>query len=94
MSNPQSIPMRRVFNRHHNDAPRGAIYVGRPSRFGNPYAIGHDGDRAEVIAKYRAYVLRNPKLLEDIKRRLKGKALICWCWPRACHADVLAELSE
>lgn len=69
------------------------VYIGRPSKWGNPFVMGRDGTRAEVVAKYRAHVLRRPDLLAALKE-LKGKALGCWCAPQACHGDVLAELSE
>lgn len=32
-----------------------------------------------------------PELLERIQSgELTGRALVCWCAPQACHADVLA----
>lgn len=65
------------------------VYVGRPSEWGNPYSEGRDGGRAEVIAKYDAYLEGRPDLLAKL-RSLRGKRLGCWCWPQACHADVLA----
>lgn len=69
------------------------IYVGRPSQWGNPYWIGRDGTREEVIAKYRQYVITTPHLTRDLPT-LKGKRLGCWCTPKPCHADVLAELAN
>jgi Domain of unknown function (DUF4326) len=39
------------------------VYVGRPSKWGNPFAIGRDGTRDEVIAKYRAWIVRQPALM-------------------------------
>ena len=70
------------------------VYIGRPSVWGNPFVIGRDGDRAEVIAKYRAWLLARPHLVERAKRELKGKVLGCWCSPQACHGDVLAEVAN
>lgn len=67
------------------------IYIGRPSIWGNPFKIGCDGTREEVIAKYREYVLSKPELLEQLES-LRGKTLACWCKPLACHGDVLIEL--
>lgn len=69
------------------------VYVGRPSKWGNPFTIGRDGDRVEVIAKYREWVLGQSKLLEDL-HELRGKTLACWCAPQACHADILTELAN
>jgi hypothetical protein len=69
------------------------VYIGRPSKWGNPFEIGKDGDRAEVIAKYRQYIRHRPDLLRDLKY-LKDKTLGCWCKPQACHGDVLAEMAD
>lgn len=64
------------------------VYIGRPSKYGNPFIIGMDGTREEVIAKFEAYLLGFPQLLEDAKRELKGKVLACWCAPELCHGDI------
>jgi hypothetical protein len=69
------------------------IYIGRGGRWGNPFSIGVDGTRQEVIEKYRQFVLQHPQLLENL-HELKGKVLGCWCKPNACHGDVLVELIE
>ena len=66
--------------------------VSRPTRWGNPFEIGKDGTREEVIAKYREWLRARPKLIELARRELKGKILLCWCTPLACHGDVLVEL--
>lgn len=70
-----------------------AIYVGRPSKWGNPYHVGPDGTREEVIAKYHRYILTKPKLLDQLGE-LRGKDLSCWCGPTLCHADILLELAN
>jgi hypothetical protein len=70
------------------------VYIGRPSRWGNPFIIDRDGTREEVIAKFKAYLLGYPALLELAKKELKGKTLGCWCAPEACHGDVYKELIE
>ncbi len=69
------------------------VYVGRPSIWGNPFEIGKDGTRGEVIEKYREYLLGNPELLALLPT-LRGKVLGCWCAPEACHGDVLAALAD
>lgn len=69
------------------------VYVGRPSIWGNPFEIGKDGTRAEVIEKYRAYLLGDAKLM-SLLPTLRGKTLGCWCSPQACHGDVIAELAD
>ena len=67
------------------------IYIGRPSIWGNPFVIGNDGTREEVIEKYRQYILQKPELLNRLPE-LKDKVLGCWCSPKKCHGDVLVEL--
>lgn len=73
------------------------VYIGRDCAeftdegWGNPFHIGLDGDRTEVLRKYREWVLGNPYLLQRLPL-LKDKILGCWCKPFDCHGDVLAEL--
>jgi hypothetical protein len=69
------------------------IYIGRPTKWGNPFKIGRDGNREEVLEKYRKYLESNKKLLADVFV-LKGKTLGCWCKPKACHGDILAEFAD
>jgi hypothetical protein len=70
------------------------VYIGRPGPWGNPFLIGRDGDRWEVIEKYKAWLFAQPELVERAKRELAGKVLGCWCAPLTCHGDVLAALTE
>jgi hypothetical protein len=74
--------------------PFGAIIVDRSSSFGNPFVIGKDGTRGEVIDKYKRYVDNNPELLRKIREELKGKDLVCHCKPLACHADYLLKIAN
>jgi hypothetical protein len=69
------------------------VYVGRPSKWGNPFVIGRDGDRREVVRKYREWLLTQPELLAALPE-LRDKVLACWCAPLPCHADVLVELAN
>ncbi len=76
------------------------VYIGRQMRgkrdngFGNPFVIGPDGTRDEVLVKYRAWLRQHPELIKRTRKELKGKRLGCWCKPAACHGDVLAEIAE
>ena len=72
----------------------GAVYVGRPTKWGNPFVLGRDGDRATVIARYRTWLLAQPDLVAAARRELAGKHLICWCAPCACHGDVLRDVAN
>jgi len=69
------------------------VYIGRPSKWGNPFFIGKDGSRQAVIDKYEKYILSRPDLLADL-HELRGKTLGCWCKPKLCHGDVLAKLAD
>ena len=77
------------------------VYIGRAVRrrrlkasiWGNPFVIGKDGTRDEVMVKYREWLLGNPELLKKLPE-LKGKVLGCWCAPEACHGDVLSALAN
>ena len=69
------------------------VYIGRPGKWGNPFVIGKDGTRDEVIEKYRIWINSQPSLVANFQE-IKGKVLGCWCSPNACHGDVLLELSS
>jgi len=69
------------------------VYIGRPSKWGNPFEIGKDGTREEVVEKYRQWIKTQPDLLKDLPE-LKGKILACWCAPKLCHGDVLEEMAN
>lgn len=69
------------------------VYIGRPSKWGNPFIIGKDGDRSAVIAKYETWLMRQTHLVKALPE-LKGKTLGCFCAPLPCHGDVLARLAN
>ena len=76
--------------------PAGAVYVGRPTKWGNPC---RSGTRDENVRSYRALLSQGPRdwrqLREEAKRALRGKDLVCWCPPgQPCHADVLLEIAN
>ena len=69
------------------------VRIDRATRWGNPFVIGRDGSRAEVIDKYRANLwrdIRAGRIGLDELAALNGKRLACWCAPDPCHGDVLA----
>jgi len=97
---------------HQNDAGTGNVvhckkenfdvYIGRPSKWGNPFSHGIDRqtlakfivkDRSEAVKAYRDWITTGAgkHLMRDL-HELKGKTLGCWCKPLACHGDVLSEL--
>lgn len=70
------------------------VYIGRGTVWGNPYQIGQDGDRDEVIRKF-AYdfdrgFLKVHQNFEKHLSHIKGKVIACHCKPAACHGDVIA----
>ncbi|QCS09254.1 hypothetical protein CRV15_08685 [Streptomyces clavuligerus] len=89
---------------HHGDpAYEDVVYVGRPMHRGGwhlegsplacPYRPGPDGTREEVMARYRTHLLAHPELLALLPS-LRGHRLGCWCVPKKCHAEVIAELAD
>ena len=90
-----AMNMPRVFNKHKDtDIPKGAVFIGRPSKWGNPFLIGRDGSRTGVIDKYRHWLVMQPALYAAVKRELAGRDLICFCSPLPCHGDVLLEIAN
>ena len=90
--------MPKVYNKRHNNVPKDAVYIGRPSKWGNPFEIGKDGDRGMVVLKYRNW-MRTAKAPDP--RPLRGKDLVCWCRPKEgfngklmCHGQILAGLAN
>jgi len=75
------------------------VYCGRAGRgqdgyFGNPFHVDIDGTREECIEKYRQYFHRRMLIDTEFARRiheLKDKTLGCFCRPKVCHAEVIAE---
>jgi hypothetical protein len=86
--------MPKVWNKRDPETPTDAVYVGRPSKWGNPFVIGRDGDRDEVIEAYEHWLDHQMTIDPWFLRGLKGKDLVCWCVPEACHADVLLEIAN
>ena len=73
------------------------VYIGRGSPFGNPYAIGQDGDREEVIRLYKVdfyFKIKNDAGFRSKVHALRGKRLGCHCHPMPCHGDVIVEYLE
>jgi hypothetical protein len=64
--------------------PPGAVYVGRPTRFGNPFAgpLAVDAFRDLLVRRRRDAELaaRWPYPSDvEIRRDLAGRDLMCWC---------------
>lgn len=79
----------------HCQRERFDVYIGRPSKWGNPFHIKPGFSRTDVIRLYRAWLEHNrPDLIDAAKIELRGKILGCYCAPLPCHGDVLAELAN
>src|SRR3954464_124776 len=91
------------------EVPPGAVYIGRPmyrggyripgSKWRNPFLPDkddkkRDGTREEVVAKFRAWLCEDPQRVAEAKAELRGRDLVCWCAPEACHGDVLLEMAN
>ena len=83
----------KVLNKYKDDIEE-AIYIGRPSRWGNPFVLGLDGNRDDVIIKYRKWVAAQPALQKAMRDELTGHDLWCYCAPKTCHGDVIVEVCE
>ncbi|QXJ25925.1 DUF4326 domain-containing protein [Actinomadura graeca] len=69
------------------------VYIGRPSKWGNPFAIGPHVSREQAVSRYEQWLPTQPHLL-DALGELRGKILGCWCTPRRCHGEILARLAN
>lgn len=73
----------------------GERFPKKSSIFCNPFKIGKDGDRNQVLEKYQEYILsklENDSNFRGELSRLKDKNLGCWCKPEKCHGDILIKL--
>jgi hypothetical protein len=74
------------------------VYIGRAysmmpqSPYANPFHIGKDGTREEVLLKFVIwwYDEAQRELRALARKELPYRTLICWCKPKACHGDIIA----
>lgn len=79
--------------------PENTVYVGRASRWGNPFRVSKAYTAQECVEHYRREM---PEFTKEAARlELAGKNLACWCPIHdaagnriACHADVLLEIAN
>lgn len=86
--------MPKVYNKNHGNAPADAVYVGRPSIYGNPFTMDGEPTRSRVIKSYMDWVTTQPTTLMAIRQNLPGKDLVCWCAPKQCHADFILRIAN
>ena len=69
-----------------------AVLIDRTSRYGNPFVLDEDGDRDAVCDSFEQHYLpHKPSLLKRIEE-LRGKVLVCHCYPKRCHGEALLKL--
>lgn len=98
----QSMP--KVFNKRTDTIPPDAVYVGRPSKWGNDMTIRElkvlfpEDTKVELQIKavgwFITYAKERLKIEPGWLEPLRGKDLVCWCAPLPCHADILLELAN
>ena len=82
--------------------PPNTVYVGRPTKWGNPFKVGEIAADKETAVQAFRLLLTQPgstrvayPTLEEIKSELSGKDLACFCsLDEPCHADILLELAN
>lgn len=92
----------KLYNLKSDIIPPDAVYIGRGSRseldtsrsWGNPFRIGIDGTRKEVIRKYKEMVESDEEFIQLIRKELKGKDLVCFCSPKKCHGEILLKIAN
>jgi hypothetical protein len=84
-----------VHNKRAGKTPAHTVYVGRPTKWGNPFSVERYG-RAEAIEQYKRWVIKPApaRLRQEMREQLRGKDLECWCAPEACHAHVIAFIAN
>ena len=69
------------------------VRIDRATQWGNPFHIGRDGTRDQVVERYRAHLwgkINDGAIALDDLAALHGRTLACWCAPQRCHGEVLA----
>lgn len=91
----------KVLNKRDRFNPPNAVYVGRPTKWGNPFRVGeyYNGKlltQDDAVEQHRDWLLHSDQGQQLLKQigELKGKDLVCWCTPKPCHADLLLELAN
>lgn len=80
--------------------PEEYVFIGRPSKWGNPFShLEHSraekrvATRKDAVLAYEKYLLGRADLMAALKE-LKGKTLVCYCAPQLCHGHILAKYAD
>lgn len=77
--------------------PGYAVLIDRTTSLGNPYVIGRDGNREEVLQQFEAYArdrIRRDANFRATVRSLLVADLLCWCAPLPCHGNIYHKLAR
>ena len=80
----------KVLNRKNGEAD--SVFIGRPSKYGNPFPITKSDDRHSVLQKYWSWIHQQDELLLQARVELRGRNLLCFCAPEPCHGDILLRI--
>jgi hypothetical protein len=83
--------MSELFNIRHRSVPSDAVNIMRPGKWGNPFeekVYGREG----CIELYEHMLFENPETVAMMRAELAGKDLVCCCWPKACHGNVILRI--
>jgi len=87
--------MPKVWNiKKDKNIPKGAVFVDRRTKWGNPFVLKSEADRDFVCDEYEKWLLANDDLMDVLVSELRGLDLICNCAPKRCHADLLLKLAN
>lgn len=94
----------KVLNKYRDHISDDDVYIGRPSKWGNPFTVDtmrtqsssqtEFTDRELAIFHYKLYLDANPHLKLLAQQELKGKNLVCFCAPQRCHGDILLKIAN
>lgn len=83
--------MTEIYSIRTRNVPSDAVNIMRPGPWGNPFTEQEWG-RAECIRLYEHWLFLNPAFVTRMRRELRHKDLVCCCWPKQCHGDVIAKI--
>ena len=85
-----------VVNLKNHTKQDGDIYIGRPSKWGNPFSVKEFG-RELAVEKYKSYLwgkIKQKEITITDLAELYGKTLLCYCFPKKCHGFILEKAAE
>jgi len=94
---PQTEANTRVINKGFSSklAIKLSVYIGRPSKWGNPFPMRREAWRDRVIEQYEVHIatrLINGEITDEDFHEFDGRNMLCFCAPKRCHGDVLLML--